>query len=138
MYKHDPDYKNPDLDPEDPELKKEKPPKIYYYKPGSISEHYYITGKYVDKKSNTNQTNNNYYKTDYQINQNNQNVTNQIKQKSRSPILIISLIISIPIILASIIITINTKLKEQNRLPVYEKYSAKIPKRTKSIFDQVK
>lgn len=132
MYKHDPEYKTPDLDPDDPDSQKEPPPKIYYYNE-NIFQQYYNSGVYI--KKDTNQTDNQFQNTNQSDSQTYQ------PEKTRQVTNIYPIFIGITIILLitlSLLLYIS-KSQGQPPPPVYEKYSTK-PKKTKreTIFDKVK
>ena len=134
MFKHDPDYKNPDLDPDDPEAKKEKPPKIYYYKKGAIAEYYRNSGRYITQENQTQQN------TTYYNNYNNQDnpISTQTEKKSNFNIYLFIVLIFLILSISSIILKIYS-LKQAQTIPVYEKYSTKLPRRKReTIFDKVK
>lgn len=134
MYKHDPNYKSPDLDPEDPELKKEKPPPIYYYKPNVFQE-YYSSGKYIQStKKEENYQNTNYYQ---QTNEDYTNSQNIPKKSSATNLLIISFVLVL-LVLISISISIYNRSRQLESTPIYEKYSTKLPRKRSTIFDKVK
>jgi len=136
MYKHDPNYKSPDLDPEDPEVKDEKPPPIYYYKPNFFEE-YYSSGKYIQStKKEENYRNTNYYQ---QTNMDNTTLDfqNSPKKSNRNSLLIIFFVL-ILFILISISISIYNRSRQLESTPIYEKYSTKLPRKRSTIFDKVK
>ncbi|MCX7759375.1 MAG: hypothetical protein N2169_07220 [bacterium] len=137
MFKHDQEYKNPDLDPEDPELKKEKPPKIYYYKREVFRDYYYNSGRYITPSNSPNiNTNKNSQQSENIIFTN----TSSPKTKSNNNfIIIVTISTSILLLIGYLIINIINRLRELNKTPIYEKYSTKpVRKRRETIFDKVK
>ncbi|MCS7244383.1 MAG: hypothetical protein RMJ36_06600 [Candidatus Calescibacterium sp.] len=136
MFKHDQEYKNPDLDPEDPELKKEKPPKIYYYKKEIFKDYYYNSGKYIEPTNSQNISTNQNIQQSENISP---DTTSSKKITTNNNFIIITILISILLLIAYLTVNIINRSRELNKTPIYEKYSTKpARKRRETIFDKVK
>lgn len=138
MYKHHPDYKSPDLDPDDPAAKQEPPPKIYYYKKGAISEYYQRNSKYTSNKNYLQDfPKNDFTSPEVKNLPNSQYSISKSNSKKYNYYYLIVFLIMLMVVGYGWMISYKRQ-KELQTTPVYEKYSTKPRRKRETIFDRIR